>query len=249
MIGIYEIRNLINNKVYIGQAKNIKRRWIYHKSKLKLNKHWNKYLQYSYNKYGKENFAFTIIEECNIEDLSKKESHWCNLFDSFDRKKGYNLTIPKENGGYNLTTEGKEKISKAHKGKIISQELRNKISVANIGKVLSQETRDKMSKSKKGVKFSKVAKNNMSIAKKKQLQNKPLNSYDTWRKSKIKPVFGYNILNREFVEYESASIAAFNLSSKREYISRAAKGRINSSSKHIWAYSKEMLNKKILNIK
>lgn len=249
MIGIYEIRNLINNKVYIGQAKNIKRRWSYHKSKLKLNKHWNKYLQYSYNKYNKENFVFKIIEECNIEDLSRKESYWCNLFNSFNRKNGYNLTIPKINGGYNLTMEGKEKISKVHKGKIISKELRNKISMANIGKVLSQETKDKMSISKKGTKFSKIAKNNMSIAKKKQLQNKPLTSYDTWRKSKIKPVFGYNILSKEFVEYESASIAAFNLSSKREYISRAAKGRINVSYDHIWAYSKEVLNKKILNIK
>ena len=36
-IGIYMIRNLSNNKVYIGQSTNINRRWNDHKMKLKNN--------------------------------------------------------------------------------------------------------------------------------------------------------------------------------------------------------------------
>ena len=31
MIGIYEIKNIINNKVYVGQSKDIEKRWKKHK--------------------------------------------------------------------------------------------------------------------------------------------------------------------------------------------------------------------------
>jgi len=45
ILGIYKITNLKNGKVYIGSSKNIKRRLIEHKSRLKNNKHINKYFQ------------------------------------------------------------------------------------------------------------------------------------------------------------------------------------------------------------
>ena len=32
MIGIYKITNLINNKSYVGQSKNIKKRWNQHRN-------------------------------------------------------------------------------------------------------------------------------------------------------------------------------------------------------------------------
>ena len=44
MIGIYKIVNSINNKIYVGSAKNIKKRWSAHKSDLNKNKHHNKHL-------------------------------------------------------------------------------------------------------------------------------------------------------------------------------------------------------------
>ena len=56
-IGIYMIRNLSNNKVYIGQSTNINRRWNDHKMKLKNNIHYNEHLQKSYNKYGEKFFS------------------------------------------------------------------------------------------------------------------------------------------------------------------------------------------------
>ena len=43
--GIYIIRNLINNKVYVGKSKNVKQRKNAHFSALKLNKHNNQHLQ------------------------------------------------------------------------------------------------------------------------------------------------------------------------------------------------------------
>lgn len=43
--GIYQIRNIVNGKVYIGSAVNIERRWGMHKNRLKAGQHRNIHLQ------------------------------------------------------------------------------------------------------------------------------------------------------------------------------------------------------------
>lgn len=72
---IYEIRNSVTDKCYVGQTtRPLNSRWNEHKYKLRKNKHANRYLQYSWNKYGEEVFlvkAIYIAE--NIEELNKKE--------------------------------------------------------------------------------------------------------------------------------------------------------------------------------
>lgn len=76
-IGIYKITNLLNNKIYIGStSKSFNIRWGNHKSKLKDNKHYNKHLQYAYNKYGSDNFKYEILEVCLKEDLIKREQYY-----------------------------------------------------------------------------------------------------------------------------------------------------------------------------
>lgn len=72
--GIYQIRNISNNKVYIGSAFNLHNRFRTHKSRLFSNKHDNEYLQRSFNKYGPESFIFEVIEILeNIENIYKIE--------------------------------------------------------------------------------------------------------------------------------------------------------------------------------
>ena len=99
--GIYKIINLINNKAYIGQSKNIPLRISNHKFELNKNKHPNKHLQNSWNKFGKENFYFGIICECSPEKLDSKEIEYIKIFNSISN--GYN-TKP---GGVN-SEEAKE---------------------------------------------------------------------------------------------------------------------------------------------
>lgn len=89
---IYEIRCLLNNKVYIGSSKHYKNRWTTHKRNLKNNNHINKHLQSAWNKYGKKNFVFSIIELCDIDNLLDRESYWINKFDSSNRELGYNMS-------------------------------------------------------------------------------------------------------------------------------------------------------------
>jgi len=90
--GIYCIEDLTNNKKYIGKSGNLGARKGYHFSRLKNNKHCNKYLQEAYNKYGKNNFIFYVVEECFKEVLDEREIYWIAFYDTTNLNMGYNLT-------------------------------------------------------------------------------------------------------------------------------------------------------------
>ena len=58
---IYKIQ--INDRYYIGSTKNFKTRTQNHLAKLGNSTHHNAFLQNLYNKYGKDSFKFSVIEE------------------------------------------------------------------------------------------------------------------------------------------------------------------------------------------
>lgn len=137
-IGIYGIKNLINQKVYVGQTKQkFQKRYWNHKWKLQNNQHDNKHLQNAWNKYGEENFEFFIIEivedACLINDL---EIQYISKYR--DGNLSYNILDGGE--GFN--------------GCVISEETRKIIGEKNrqrlLGTKLSEETKQKMSKTRKG---------------------------------------------------------------------------------------------------
>ncbi len=89
--GIYMIKNIINNKVYIGRAVNIERRWKQHIKDLENNKHHSKILQNEWDYYEKRNFQFIILEKTNKNNLIEKEQQYLNLYKSFNGN-GYNIS-------------------------------------------------------------------------------------------------------------------------------------------------------------
>lgn len=102
MIGIYKITNLINDKVYIGQSSDIKRRWKDH-CKDAFWKHSPCYeypLYRAIRKYGLDNFSFDIIEECDASELNTKEKFYIAQYDSY--KIGYNQTEGGESATHSL---------------------------------------------------------------------------------------------------------------------------------------------------
>ena len=63
MFVIYEIKNNITNKRYIGSSKDYTVRWARHLNDLLNNKHHCIYLQRAFNKYGRDQFSFNVIQE------------------------------------------------------------------------------------------------------------------------------------------------------------------------------------------
>lgn len=86
MIGIYMYENKINGKKYIGQSTNIERR---RKEHIKWPSSYSRF-DLELKNIGEDQFNFTILEECTVEDLDNKEKYWISYYDSINT--GYNLT-------------------------------------------------------------------------------------------------------------------------------------------------------------
>lgn len=153
-MGIYQIKNLANNDIYIGSSINIGSRFIAHKSLLKRNKHENSYLQNAYNKYSEWNFEYTILEiVSNKAILLDREQYWLDKTKCYIN--GYNIMMKAENMlGFCHSNESKIKMSKSRKGKVSPLRGRNH----------TQETIIKMKNSHRGKKknFSLDARKRMS---------------------------------------------------------------------------------------
>lgn len=110
--GIYMIKNIKNSKVYIGSTIDLKSREYKHFWMLNKNIHDNIFLQNSYNKHGKDNFTFNIIESCDYNSLVEKENHYIKLYHSNDINYGYNLCTVNEFRRNNYNESVKVNLSK-----------------------------------------------------------------------------------------------------------------------------------------
>lgn len=100
MIGIYKITNKYNNKSYIGQSIDIKRRFRDHKN---YPIEYSDYPLYrAFRKYGIDNFLFEVLTECPIDKLNEEEKKYIKHYNSY-----YN--------GYNQTTGGQGSSNQANK--------------------------------------------------------------------------------------------------------------------------------------
>ena len=59
--GVYQIRNVVNGKFYVGSSKDIKNRHAAHRKLLRGNRHHCPHLQAAWNKYGEDCFKFEVI--------------------------------------------------------------------------------------------------------------------------------------------------------------------------------------------
>ena len=88
--GIYRIYCKSEDKSYIGKSINIEERWKIHQNELKKGKHHNKKLQKVFNKYGKDDFEFSILKEVDdYYEITYYESYYAEEFNAFNS--GYNI--------------------------------------------------------------------------------------------------------------------------------------------------------------
>lgn len=123
--GIYFILNNVNGKYYVGSAADYWDRFLFHSWQLKNKRHDNSYLQRSYDKHGRENFSFNLLERVNDKiNLLSREQFYIDLFDAANPELGYNLTpTAGSNLGTKRTQESKDKASRTHGRRILKLNL------------------------------------------------------------------------------------------------------------------------------
>lgn len=150
---VYQHKNKINNKVYIGiTSRTPQERW----GNQGCNYKSSPYFYNSIQKYGWDNFEHNILyTDLTKEEACKKEQELIKQFNSMDREFGYNST----SGGevFIMNDETKQKISKALQG--------NK---NNLGHPCSEEKKRKISEAQKGRKFTEEHRRKLSEAAKKR---------------------------------------------------------------------------------
>lgn len=113
MIGVYKITNPVGLS-YVGQSKNIKKRFTAYRNNKNALKHG--YIYQSLFEYGFENHIFEVIEECLTEELNDKERYWQEV--NFVLECGLNSIL----------------IGTKDKKAVYSEDVKKKMSLLSIGK-------------------------------------------------------------------------------------------------------------------
>ena len=84
-IGVFQIRNLVNGKVFIDSSVNLDKIWNRHRLELHFGNHRNEVLQKEWKAFGEDNFAFEILSEIEQEenptmDFAKEAKKLAQMF-------------------------------------------------------------------------------------------------------------------------------------------------------------------------
>lgn len=143
--GIYKITTKHNNKYYIGSSVDIYKRWNDHLHKMSCQKHANSFLQNVYNKYGVEDFEFSIIKEMqnsSNEEIRKEEQKILDKIFKEDKENIYNLASH-ANGGNSTKISLESLQSISNKNRKCSEEdlnwIKQQLEKGRTKKVIAEE--------------------------------------------------------------------------------------------------------------
>lgn len=151
--GIYQIRNLLNGRVYIGSSKEFKSRYRHHLTSLKRGTHHSKFLQNDFDKCGSEAFVFEVLEVVigSLEEIRSIEQQYIDAkLNQWNECYNSRKNVVLSNGVWSYTPEKTRALkSKLNKERYEDPEYRAKI--VAITKALWQdpEYREKTTKAKK----------------------------------------------------------------------------------------------------
>ena len=151
MYTVYQHKNKLNNKIYIGiTSQKPEERWGVNGKNYKSSPHFYAAIQ----KYGWDNFEHNILyTNLTKEEACKKEQELILYFNSMDRQYGYNSTSGGES--FVMNDETKQKISQALMGNKnglghpCSEEKARQISEAQKGRTFTEEHKQKLSEAAK----------------------------------------------------------------------------------------------------
>lgn len=244
------IKNIINNKSYIGQTTiSLEERW---KGHIKKNSNCL-YLKRAFNKYSLKNFKMTLICICFDEDLNIFEEEYIKKYNTISPN-GYNLRHGGNNSKHHIDT--KNKISDTLKYKYNS----GLISPVKTNKKHTEETKIKIRNSLKGRKIeNKLYGNILSDSNIEKIRNKSKDrerSEDTNKKiseslkkankeSNIKltckrQVYQYDLENNLIETYNSLTDVSKKYKVSKAAISIVCNGKSKTCKGFIWSF---VLNK------
>jgi len=67
-MGVFQVKNKSNNKVFIDNSVDMDSRWTRHKTELRFGNHRNFELQKDWNDKGEANFVFEVLSELKQDD-------------------------------------------------------------------------------------------------------------------------------------------------------------------------------------
>src|SRR4051794_40810103 len=70
-VGVFQLRNIINGKVFVGSSVNMDATWNRIQSELKFEGHRNPVLQEEWKAFGPDNFKFEVLSEIVQEEGDK----------------------------------------------------------------------------------------------------------------------------------------------------------------------------------
>lgn len=97
-MGVYQIVNKKNNKIYVGSSLNLPGKLNSNRFQLDLQCHYNKALQEDWNRYGADSFIFEVLENIDPQKIVKEdwpkalaelEEKWLEQLKPY-HEKGYN---------------------------------------------------------------------------------------------------------------------------------------------------------------
>lgn len=212
--GIYEIKNLVNGKCYIGSSINSVHRFAEHKSALLRLSHCNIKLQRAWDKYGCDAFCFSVVEVVsNMQHLIPREQFWIDT-----AKPEYNIClIAGSQLGIKRSDETKKKMSDALKGRIPCAETRKAALVANTGKRQSAEHIAKRAQKLIGRKHSQESMNKMYAS----IRTRVWTEEQLTRRAEIAEMMSLFHKGKPLSEEHRAKIGAANTGKKRTEESKA----------------------------
>lgn len=184
-LGVYQIRNTLNDKVYIGCSVDLRRRFHKHLRDLRQGTHHSQKLQRAWTKYGEGSFIFEVLQLVGIvPELLPAEQHWLDLLKPHAPQTGYNIcSEARLRLGVHTSPETRARMAAAQRGRKLppeqveamrqrmlgvprSEATRQKIGEASTGRLHSEEAKKKIGAAQKGKVVSEETRQKIREAKK-----------------------------------------------------------------------------------
>lgn len=218
---IYQIKNLVNDKSYIGSTQNaLPKRQREHLAALRGGYHFNKHLQSAWLKYGEKNFLFELVEDV----LIPKEADIDIYRYVTDKELGY---IKLLNPSYNIARETRG----GRLGRVVSEEERIAIGNRSRGRKCSPETIQKIKEARSRQVITEETKRRISDKLSGTTYQKGRRQSIEQRQANSQRILEFNILGIGMHSIESKNKRMLTLKNKvytsemKEVLKKSARGR------------------------